>query len=192
MGRFRVALQAGALVFLLFTAYSLPVAADELQDITLLHNQGESPKALERLDIYLSRPADSQNTKIAEARFLKGLILGGQGKITEAIDIFVSLTEHYPELPEPYNNLAVLYAMQGHMDKARQALEMAINAHPGYAIAHENLGDVYIQIASQSYDKALQLDQGNATARTKLARVREIFPNAGKLAPTTTNNKAGM
>ncbi len=57
--------------------------------------------------------------------------------------MFTKLSEDYPELPEPYNNLAVLYAQQKQYDKARTALEMAIRTHPSYAIAYENLGDIY-------------------------------------------------
>lgn len=189
MGRFSIALKAGALVCLLFLAllfpaYNQAVAADELHDITLLHKQGESQKALERLETYLAKPQDVQ---IAQARFLKGLILAGQGKTPEAIAIYVSLTENYPELPEPYNNLAVLYAAQGHTGKARQALEMAISTHPAYATAHENLGDIYLQMAGQAYDKALQLDKGNTAARSKLALTKEIFSNT----PAAANSKAG-
>ena len=86
------------------------------------------------------------------------MILTEQNKTDDAIKVFTELTEDYPELPEPYNNLAVLYATQGEYDKARKALEMAIRTHPSYAIAHENLGDIYATLASQAYDKALQLD----------------------------------
>jgi tetratricopeptide (TPR) repeat protein len=78
----------------------------------------------------------------------------------EAIAVFTKLTEDYPELPEPYNNLAVLYAADGQYDKARAALEMAMRTNPTYATAHENLGDVYAKLASQAYDKALQIDPG--------------------------------
>ena len=87
------------------------------------------------------------------------------GKPTDAIATFTKLTEDYPELPEPYNNLAVLYAGQSQFDKARAALEMAIRTNPSYATAHENLGDVYAKLASQAYNKALQLDAANAACR---------------------------
>ena len=181
MIRFRIALRAGTLLCVLFLAFNQSVAADELQDITLLYKKGEPVKALERLETYLSaKPKDAQGTKIAQARFLKGLILAEQGKTPEAVKVYVSLTEDYPELPEPYNNLAVLYAMQNQMDKARLALEMAISTHPTYATAHENLGDVYAKMASLAYDKALQLDKGNAATQTKLALVKDLFSNAGR------------
>ena len=61
-----------------------------------------------------------------KGRFLKGVILTEQNKTGEAIKVFTALTEDYPELPEPYNNLAVLYASQQQYDKSRQALELAI------------------------------------------------------------------
>jgi tetratricopeptide (TPR) repeat protein len=181
MSRFRTTLKAGALICALFLAVARPAAADELQDITILYKKGDSAKALERLEALLSsKPKDAQGAKIAQARFLKGLILAEQGKTPEAIKVYVSLTEDYPELPEPYNNLAVLYASSNQLDKARAALEMAIGTHPSYATAHENLGDIYAKMASQAYDKALQLDKGNATAQTKLALVKEMFSNSGR------------
>jgi tetratricopeptide (TPR) repeat protein len=88
---------------------------------------------------------------------------------------FPELTEDYPELPEPYNNLAVLYAAQADYERAKNSLEMAIRTHPSYATAHENLGDIYAKMASQAYDKALQLDKSNTSAQTKLALIRDLF-----------------
>lgn len=177
MSRFRIA----AVLLSLVLAFAQPAHADELQEINKLYKQGQHDKALERLDSFLaSRPKDAQGPKIAQGRFLKGLILAEQGKSAEAIQIFTRLTEEYPELPEPYNNLAVLYASQGQYEKARHALEMAISTHPSYATAHENLGDIYAKMASQAYDKALQLDKSNVAAQTKLALVKELFSASGK------------
>jgi tetratricopeptide (TPR) repeat protein len=163
--------------------------ADELQDITALFRQGNQAQALDRVNAYLAG-----NPKDAHARFLKGLILTEQGKNQEATKVFQALTEDYPELPEPYNNLAVLYAAQGQYDKARTALEMAIRAHPGYATAYENLGDIYARMASQAYDKALQIDKNNPTAKMKLEMIRELFakgatPSLKSSAPATPAEK---
>jgi len=180
MSRFRIAAILASLSCAVFFTFGQPARADELQDINKLYKQGQNDKALERLESYLtSRPKDAQGPKIAQGRFLKGLILAEQGKNAEAIQIFTRLTEEYPELPEPYNNLAVLYASQGQHDKARQALEMAISTHPSYATAHENLGDIYAKMASQAYDKALQLDKGNVTAQTKLTLLKGLFSATG-------------
>jgi tetratricopeptide (TPR) repeat protein len=131
---------------------------------------------MEKVDAYLKvQPREPQG------RFLKGLILTEQKKVNEAIQVFTGLTEDYPELPEPYNNLAVLYASLGNYDKAKSALELAIHTHPSYATAHENLGDIYAQLASRAYDRALQLDKNNTTAQVKLAMVKDLFvaPKAG-------------
>ena len=132
-------------------------------------------QALDKVDIYIaSKPKDAQG------RFLKGLILTEVGRTADAIAVFTKLTEDFPELPEPYNNLAVLYAQQKQYDKARSALEMAIRTHPSYSIAHENLGDVYAKLASQAYDKALQLDSSNTVTQTKLSMIKELISTSSK------------
>lgn len=154
-------------------AFAVPVVAqtDELQDVNQMLKLGQFDQALTRVNSYLStRPKD------ARGRFLKGLILAEQNKPNDAIKVFTDLTQDFPDLPGPYNNLAVLYASQGQYDKARGALEQAIRTHPSYATAHENLGDIYAKMASQAYDKALQLDKSNSTAQSKLNMIRDLFP----------------
>ena len=146
--------------------------ADSLQDINKLLKQGQQAQALEQVDKYLAdKPKDAQG------RFLKGLILTEMNRLNDAAAVFQKLTEDYPELPEPYNNLAVIYAQQKQYEKAKQALEMAIRTHPSYATAHENLGDIYSRLASQAYDKALQLDSSNTSAQTKLSMIRNLIGN---------------
>ncbi len=151
--------------------------ADELQDINRMMRQGQLPQSMERVDKYLaSKPRDAQG------RFLKGLILTEMNRPAEAIQVFQKLSEDYPELPEPYNNLAVLYASQGQYEKAKTALEASIRTHPSYATAHENLGDIYAKLASQAYDKALQLDSSNTGAKTKLAMIGELIGSGSRAA----------
>ncbi len=159
---------------LLLVASPLAVA-NESQEVVKLYSQGNLAQALQRADTYLaSKPKDAQ------MRFQKGLILTEQNKISDAIQIFSSLAADYPNLPEPYNNLAVLYASQDQYEKAKGALERAIRTHPSYATAHENLGDIYAKMASQAYDKALQLDKGNAAAQTKLALIKDLLTDGTK------------
>ena len=172
--RHYVALIIGALL----ASASLAAYADDIQDASKLFKQGQHSQALEKVNGFLA-----SNPKDAQARFLKGLIFTEQGKIAESIKVFSALTEDYPELPEPYNNLAVLYASQGQYDKARRSLEMAIRTHPSYATAHENLGDIYAKMASQAYDRALQLDRSNTATKTKLAMIQDLFAGAAKPAP---------
>ena len=145
--------------------------ANDYAEITQLLKAGKAAEALTKADQRLSAtPRDPQ------LRFLKGVAQADSGKQADAVATFTKLTEDYPELPEPYNNLAVLYANQNQLDKARTALEMAIRTNPSYATAHENLGDIYAKLASQAYNKALQLDAANATSvKPKLALIRELF-----------------
>lgn len=160
---------------------TLAHAADDYADITQLLKAGKAGEALTKADQRLATsPRDPQ------LRFLRGVAQSDSGKPTEAITTFTKLTEEYPELPEPYNNLAVLYANQNQLDKARTALEMAIRTNPSYATAHENLGDIYAKLASQAYNKALQLDATNANSvKPKLALIRELFSAdpSGKARP---------
>jgi len=168
------------LALVVVATLAAPARADDLQDANALLRKGQHAQALDKINQYLSsRPRDAQG------RFLKGLILTEQNKNGEAIDVFTRLTQDYPELPEPYNNLAVLYAAQGQYEKARQSLEMSIRTHPSYATAYENLGDVYTKLASQAYDKALQLDSSNSAAQTKLSLVRDLITGGtGNTRPT--------
>ncbi|HEY1101864.1 MAG TPA: tetratricopeptide repeat protein [Burkholderiaceae bacterium] len=166
-----------------FTALAAALActaahADEYSDVNQLLRAGKTAEAAAKADQYLaSKPRDPQ------MRFLKGVIQSESGRQAEAINTFSKLTEDFPELPEPYNNLAVLYAGQSQFDKARAALEMAIRTNPSYATAHENLGDVYAKLASQAYSKALQLDGSNTAVQPKLALIRDLFaPGKGSKA----------
>ena len=158
-------------VLLLITSLATTAAyADDYADVNRLVRAGQLPEALTKADQYLAgKPRDPQ------MRFIKGVIQTEAGKPAEAISTFTKITEDYPELPEPYNNLAVLYAGQSQFDKARAALEMAIRTNPSYATAHENLGDVYAKLASQAYSKALQLDNTNPGVQPKLALIRTLF-----------------
>ena len=145
--------------------------ANDYAEITQLLKAGKAAEALTKADQRLSAtPRDPQ------LRFLKGVAQADSGKPADAVATFTKLTEDYPELPEPYNNLAVLYANQNQLDKARTALEMAIRTNPSYATAHENLGDIYAKLASQAYSKALQLDANTANSvKPKLAMIRSLF-----------------
>jgi tetratricopeptide (TPR) repeat protein len=147
-----------------------PGLSPELAEASQKIHDGEYVAALAKIDVVLATDA-----KNPQARFLKGVVQTDQKETDAAIATFQGLTEDYPELPEPYNNLAVIYAQQGQYEKARRALELALQTRPDYAVAHENLGDVYTRLASVEYDQAFTLDKTNKSAQTKLALVRELF-----------------
>ncbi len=185
-----------ALALGLLAGFHLSVAgantsSDALSDIQDMVKNGQLPNALEKVDSYIAaKSKDAKNAKDAQARFLKGVILGEMGRPADAIAVYGKLTQDYPGLPEPYNNLAVLYAQQKQYDKARVALEMAIKTHPSYSVAHENLGDIYGQLASQSYDKALQRDSGSTGSQSRLAPIRQLGGAAVRAEPAASANVA--
>lgn len=165
-----------------------PASASESGDINKLLRARQYGEALQKTDAALARhPRDAQ------MRFYKGLILAEQNKSAEAIAVFTDLTKDFPDLPEPYNNLAVLYAANGDYEKASATLDMAIRTNPTYATALANLGDVYARLASQAYDKALQVDPGkNAAPPPKLALVRTLAGNnTGGTIPRLASAPAG-
>src|SRR5688572_1844675 len=182
----RTTLRRGVVSFFACALLGVGVAhADELADAAKFLKAGQHREALERVNKALAaKPRDPQ------ALFLKAVILTEQGSTKEAIEIFSKLTQDFPELPEPYNNLAVIYAAQGQYEKARAALEQSIRTHPSYATAYENLGDVYAKLASQAYDKALQLDKSNTGAQNKLSLVREIARGPAPIVAAVTPKEA--
>ena len=146
------------------------VHADVYGDVSSLAKSGKTAEAIAKADQYLgSNPRDPQ------MRFLKGVAQSQAGDLTAATATFEALIEEYPELPEPYNNLAVIYASQSQLDKARNALEMAVRNNPNYAVAHENLGDIYARLAHDAYQRSLQLHGNNRALQLKLSTLTEML-----------------
>jgi Flp pilus assembly protein TadD len=164
---------AAALIVLVLSSLGATVHADDYADVNRLLRQGAPAEALAKADAYIAtKPRDPQ------MRFLRGVVLSEQGR-TDATAAFSQLTQDFPELPEPYNNLAALYAQQSRLDQARDALETAIKLNPNYATAHENLGDVYARLAAQTYARAQQLAPANAAIAPKVAALRQVFTTTG-------------
>lgn len=165
------------IVFCAFGCMHSFAMADALSDVKVLIQAGKSQDALNKINQELAaKPKDPQ------FRFLKGVVQSDIGRVQDAIVTFSKLTEDYPRLPEPYNNLASLYAATGQYDRARASLESAIRTNPSYAVAHENLGDIYALLAGQAYSKALQLDVKKTQVQPKLVLIRDIV-NVSSLAP---------
>jgi Flp pilus assembly protein TadD len=173
---------AAMLLVPVLSLLALAARADDYGDVNRLLRQGSPAEALAKADAYIAgKPRDPQ------MRFLRGVILTEQGRKADAMLAFTQLTQDFPELPEPYNNLAALYAQQSQFDRARDALETAIRLSPGYATAYENLGDVYARLAAQTYDRAQKLAPANGTIAPKLASLRQVFatPASDALPPAT-------
>nr|HRL67054.1 tetratricopeptide repeat protein [Ottowia sp.] len=120
------------------------------------------------------------NPRDPQMRFVKAGVLTAAGQAPQAEELLVQLTRDYPELPEPWNNLAVLHASRGQLDKADEALQAALRINPAYATALENLGDVRVRQASEAYQRARQLDGANARLAPKIEALRGALAGAAK------------
>jgi Flp pilus assembly protein TadD len=131
--------------------------------------KGRRAAALKIADDFLA-----QHPRDAQVRFLRAVILGDLSRPDEASAVLESLIEDFPELAEPYNNLAVIRANQGDLATAEHYLQQSIAAAPTYVTARENLGDLYISLAAATYDGALRLAPENTVVRRKLTLAREL------------------
>lgn len=154
---------------------ALPLRADTLADIDKLYRAGDLAQALRQADA-----AIAAQPRAAPVRFLKGVILADLKRDAEAIAVFTALTEDYPELPDAYNNLAVLLAAQGRLNEALVALQGALRNDPAHRAARQNLGDVHLALAIQAWSAAQSGDdKDDAALHRKLQLARQIQAQPG-------------
>lgn len=163
----------------LIVASGAMAQTDELAEIQRLQAAGRIDAALQRTERALvAKPRDPQ------LRFAQGVLLAESRRNADAVAVFERLTQDYPELAEPYNNLAALHAANGDYDRAKAALEQALRANPGLVTAQENLGDVYAMLASRAYARAARMDPNNSAAPAKLATIRRMLAPGTDSAPS--------
>ncbi len=132
----------------------------------------------------------ASNPRNAQARFQRAWAMSKAGHDDDAIKAFAEMAQDFPELPEPHNNLALLYAKRGDLKRAEAELLLAIDAKPDYAIAYSNLGDVYRRLAEQAYGNAVRRNPGDARAAAGLRQVQGAPAPAGAPAATPAPRKA--
>jgi Flp pilus assembly protein TadD len=143
--------------------------SDRMAEAQRLHAAGDLAGALTRVDLGLAeRPRDAQ------LRFLRGVLLSEANRADEALAVFEQLSEDYPELADPLNNIAVLHAAAGRLDAARAALEAALRNDPQHRTVRENLADVYVRLAVRLWEWLLAPQPDPAIAR-KLRLARELL-----------------
>ena len=146
-----------------------PAVRDNTPEIDASIAQKDWQASLTQLDARIA-----SNPRDAQAKFKRATVLAHLNRDDEAITAFTELTQLYPELPEPYNNLAALYAKHGRYAEARAALETATKVNPGYGLAYENLGDLYLRMANEAYRRAQSLGKANATTTQRIADIQKI------------------
>jgi tetratricopeptide (TPR) repeat protein len=146
-----------------------PATADGTPGADSAIAQHDWASALSQLDARIKT-----NPRDVQAKFKRATILARLNRDDDAIEAFTELTQLYPELPEPYNNLAALYAKHGRYEEARVALETAVKANPSYGLAWENLGDLYLRMADSSYRRAQTLGHTSGPTQQRLADIEKI------------------
>ena len=127
------------------------VITDPHQQVEQLMRQDQIEPALAKIQAHLAqRPRDPQ------MRFWQAVLLTRQGKREQAMQVYTALTQDFPELAEPHNNLGVLQAANNDIDLAQRSFELALRADPQHALAHENLADVLLRQAQRHYQRAAQ------------------------------------
>jgi len=157
---------------------SIAPRAQEAREIDKLFRAGDTAAAMQRVDKAIAgKPRD------AALRFQRALMLAELQRTGEAVDALDALIQDFPDLPEPYNNLAVLLAAQGRIDRARELLETALRYNPEYAVAHENLGDVYIRLAQREFDRASAAGRMDPALQRKLTLTRDLVAASAPAKP---------
>jgi tetratricopeptide (TPR) repeat protein len=141
------------------------------EEVQKAMSQRKWDRALELVDAYLQeRPRDPQ------MRFWRARMLEQLQRFDEAFMVYEELAQDYPELPEVQNNLGVMYAAKGNLDMAKYAFEQALRNDPTYATAYENMGDILLHLARQSYAKSVQLDPSSAqSVQQKLLSLNPVL-----------------
>ena len=151
---------------------SLSFAQDN--DINSLILNGNYNLAIQKVNNVLIDHPENIN-----ARFQYATILSLTQKSDAAIEEFQKIIRINPNLIESYNNIAVIYAQQGFYEKAEEYLKKAIELNPKYNVAIENLGDLYIKMALQTYKKVLANDLNNENTMIKYIKVKSLSIDLG-------------
>ena len=139
-------------------------------DVRKLLRQAKYPQAL-----LLVNKGLAANPRDPQMRFWQAFLFEQLDQPDMAQQVYLSLTQEYPELAEPHNNLGVIYAAQGDYPNAKASLDAALRANPNYAAAHENMGDLLVNMARQSYERSLAIDAKQREPAQKIERLKPVL-----------------
>ena len=158
------------IIFTTFVYVGSSFAQVSFEDIQAFIQKEQYKEALNLTNDHLSR-----NKTDIKFQFLKGLILTHLSQYVEAENLFLKMAADNQKSPEPLNNLAVIYAIQGKYLEAEETLKKALDTNTNYATAYSNLGDIYAKAASRAYNKALGLEESKVTNEEKLLLLDELI-----------------
>jgi tetratricopeptide (TPR) repeat protein len=145
--------------------------------------RGQAQAALQRMEARpASNPAASTNpgSEDAELRFLRGVALMDLQRNDDALQWFERMTQDHPELPDPFNNIALLHVRAGRLEPARQALEAALRNDPSFRVARANLGLVHLMLAVQAWEQALAGGPIDPQLSRRLEGARALLATASR------------
>ena len=165
-----LALVCGSLVLQAQTATENDHRGSPHDEVQKKMIQRDWPGALQEIDEYLQeRPRDPQ------MRFWRARMFEMLQRKAEALQVYRQLSEEYPELPEVQNNLGVMLAADGQIDEAKRAFELALRNNPTYAVAHENLGDIFLHLAQRSFLNAQKHGAKSAELKAKMQALQPVL-----------------
>lgn len=141
-----------------------------VRDVNQLIYRGKKKEAL-----LLADKEIENNPKNVQLRFIRGVILSDLNRTKEAKETFEELIREYPEISEPYNNLAVIYAAEGNLGRAKELLEQALSNNANSFTTYNNLGNIYLALSRQAFEKAQRLSPGSKTIKTKLETIKQLL-----------------
>ena len=139
-------------------------------DVRKLLRQAKYPQAL-----LLVNKGLSTNPRDPQMRFWQAYIFEQLAQPDMAQQVYLDLTREYPELAEPHNNLGVIYAAKGDYPNAKASLDAALRANPNYAAAHENMGDLLVNMARQSYERSLTIEPKQRGISQKIEQIKPVL-----------------
>ena len=115
----------------------------------------------------------SPHSSLAKLNY--GARLTEQGKLPEALQVYLEGININPLEPKLHNNIGIIYARTGKLDPAEQEFKKEIEINPLYSDAHFNLGVLYSQKhdlprAIDCWMKALELNPNHERAKSFLNR----------------------
>lgn len=166
---------AAALVGGLLLTLALRAHADDAGDIRTLLQRGESAAALARAEAAIAaQPRD------AGLRFLRGVALIDLARDADALAHFEAMCQEYPDLPDAWNNVALLQVRAGRLEAGRVALQSALRADPSHRIARANLGLVYLMLAAEAWEQLAGTGPVDPALVRRLEAVRALLAGASR------------
>ncbi len=165
------------LFLLIFLTFPGLVSADSISQL-----KGELEKKQYASAVVTGLSLLDEQPENLQLQFLTALALQNNNQQQLAIQHYQQIIKAHPELPEPRNNLAIIYLQQGQPDKAVDLLIASLQTHPAYATVWHNLSNLYKGLASEAYRKALSEENNTRSVvhKIELTELNSLHSSTGQ------------